>query len=296
MTIDPPLPTMGLVLFASLIGMLVVGFAFAAAAKRGAAAIVALVLCIALGGALLTGVTYQRNVNAEAVAHARAKAEAEAAHLRELARQIATKEKQAALLQGPSPTQLLGDSQAEVASDEELAAVASAPPKIELDSEIVIGDKAEDVKSDRPVWIDFHPSKDNQRLITSGPFTTQESCEADTQKQIIEWLRSRHLDLWPNGDGGSPGVGVDVSQFIKSQYEELRETSVGKMHLLYTLAEITPEFEAQIAKSFAEAAAQMAKRRGVRTVTFAGAGVLSLVALTHIVLKSGGRKAKKSAP
>lgn len=184
---------------------------------------------------------------------------------------------------------------AEVASDEELASIASAPPKIELDSEIVIDSKAADVKSDRPDWIDAHLGN-NQKLITSGPFTTKESCELDTQKQISEWLWSRHKELWPSGAGDFPGFGTDVTQAIKSQHEELRDTSVGEMHLLYTLVEVTPEVESQIAKSLANAAAQVAQKRGVRTVTFAGAGVLSLVALTHVVLRSGGRKAKTNSP
>lgn len=183
----------------------------------------------------------------------------------------------------------------EVASDEELAAVASAQPKIELDSEIVIDGKAADVKSDRPDWIYAHLG-DNQKLITSGPFTTKESCELDAQKQISQWLWSRHEELWPSGAGKFPGFGTDVTQAIKSQYEELRDTSVGEMHLLYTLVEVTPEVESQIAKSLAEAAAQVARKRGVRAVSFAGFGVLSLVALTHVVLKSGGRKAKNGAP
>jgi hypothetical protein len=193
------------------------------------------------------------------------------------------------------PVAMAPDAMAEVASDEELAAVASAPPKIELDSEIVIDGKAADTKSDRPDWIDAHLG-DNQKLITSGPFTTKESCELDTQKQISEWLWSRHEELWPSSAGKFPGFGPDVTQAIKSQHEELRDTSVGEMHILYTLAEVTPEVEAQIAQSLANAAAQVAQKRGVRTVTFAGAGVLSLVALAHVVLKSGGRKAKNGAP
>jgi hypothetical protein len=195
----------------------------------------------------------------------------------------------------------------EVTSDEELAAVASAQPKIKLEEvsvpvEVVdvqineedATDDAADVKRDRPDWIDAHLG-DNQKLITSGPFTTKDSCEADTQKQIVEWLRSRHEHLvWPNGTAKFPGA--DVTQLIKSQHEELRDTSVGEMHLLYTLAEVNPEFEAKMAQSLAAAAAQVAQKRGVRTITFAGAGVLSLVALAHVVLKSGGRKAKNSAP
>ena len=294
MTIDPPMWTIGLVLFTSLIAMLVVGYVFAAVAKRGAAAVVTLVLCLALAGALLSSITYQRNRRAEVLAHARAEVEAKAAHLRELARQLANKDKQAALSHGSSPTQSPREIRAGVASDEELASIASAPPKIELNSEIVIGDKADDVKSDRPDWIDAHLG-DNQKLIVSGPFTTKESCESDTQKQLTEWVWSRHRHQWPSGAGPFPDYWIDAAQIVKSQHEEIRDTSVGEVHLLYTLAEATPEVDAQMSKLLADAAAEVGKTRGVRAVTFAGAGVLSLVALAHVVLRSGGRKPKSGA-
>ncbi len=175
---------------------------------------------------------------------------------------------------------------AEIASDEELAAVASAPPKIELDSEIIVGDKAEDAKSHHPDWIDAHLGE-NQKLIVSGPFTTKESCETDTQKQLASWIGSQY----GGGPDGASGTTIDVTPLIKSQHATTRETSVGEMHFLYTLAEVDPEAEAQIAKTIAESAAQVARKRGVRAVSFAGVGLLSLVALAYVVLRSGGRKA-----
>lgn len=293
---------------------IVLALAFAAIKRKnwGGLAVLGVVLFALPAAWLLAGVsvTHQQDVRAEA--------EAKAADLRKLAIQTAIQSARSTKFDPTTSTastappssafvELINEHyglpsnstsaavEAEVASDEELASIASAPPKIELDSEIIIGDKAADVKSDRPDWIDAHLG-DNQKLITSGPFTTKESCELDTQKLISEWLWSRHEELWPSSAGKFPGFGPDVTQAIKSQHEELRDTSVGEMHILYTLAEVTPEVEAQIAQSLANAAAQVAQKRGVRTVTFAGAGVLSLVALTHVVLRSGGRKAKNSAP
>ena len=270
--------------------LIVLTLAFAAIKRKnwGSLAVLGVVMFALPAAWLLAGVsvTHQQDVRAEA--------EAKADFMREQARQIVKQVKQEALANGSGESQLPWESAPEVASDEELTAIASAPPKIELDSEIVIGDKAEDLKSDRPDWIDAHLG-DNQKLIVSGPFTTKESCESDTQKQIVDWLRSRHMDLWPNGDGNSQRVRAGVSKFIKSQHEELRATSVGVMHFLYTLAEVAPEAEGWIAHSIAEAAAQAAQRRGVRAITFTGFGVLSLVALTHVVLRSGGRKSENSA-
>lgn len=273
MTIDPPLPTIGLVLFAGLIGMLVVGFVFGAAAKRGVAAIVF------VGGVVMTALFYAGFSPLQPI---------KSAFVDTFNAERLSNQSPIAAPVAPSAPK------AEIASDEELASIASAPPKIELDSEIVIGDEADAVKSGRPDWIDAELN-DNQKLITSGPFTAKDTCVSDTQNQIAGWLWSRR-GYRSTGDTGFTNLGIDVSQAIKSQYEEVRDTSVGEMHLLYTLAEVTPEVEAQIAQSLANAAAQVAQKRGVRTVTFAGAGVLSLVALTHVVLRSGGRKAKNSAP
>jgi hypothetical protein len=309
MTIDPPLPTIGLVLAVSLLALLFAGFVFSRAAKRGVSTVIALVFCTALGAMLLSGLSTQQD--------AKARAEAKSASLREQALQIAMHAARTAPTPPPAPPagnfeeflhEAYGSAsktptiEAEVATDEELAAVASAQPKIQLEavsvpvedvdvkvSEANATDDTADVKRDRPDWINAHLG-DNQKLIVSGPFTTRDSCESDTNKQLIDWIWSLQEDLWPSSAGPYPELPIDLVQ-IRSQYEELRDTSVGEMHLLYTLAEVTPEIEAQIAKSLAEAAAQVAKRRGVRAVSFAGAGVLSLVALTHVVLRSGGRKA-----
>jgi hypothetical protein len=267
--------------FVSAFGLLfVLGMAFAIVRRKNWVGLTA--LGVTLGLFLFAGLFIVRSELKVQQIHA--------THAQQQAMHVAM---QTAPVIGTPPTPPV--AMAEVASDEELAAVASAQPKIELDSEIVIAGKVDDVKSDRPDWIDAHRG-DNQKLITSGPFTTKDSCESDTQKQLVDWLWSRHEELWPRGAGKFPGFGTDVTQAIKSQHEELRDTSVGEMHILYTLAEVTPEVEAQIAKSLANAAAQVAQKRGVRTITFAGAGVLSLVALTHIVLKSGGRKTKNGAP
>jgi hypothetical protein len=318
-SIDVSVPLWTFMLIAIVVGLpllVILGLAFAAIRRRnwGGLAVLGLLVSGALGMLLFTGLLVRQG--------ARAEAEVKATYARERSLQVAMHAARTA----PSPptaphfeeslheayststASITPTIDAEVATDEELAAVASAQPKIQLETvsvpvEVVdvqvneenATDDATDVKSDRPDWIDAHLG-DNQKLITSGPFTTKESCELDTQKQISEWLWSRHEELWPSSAGKFPGFGPDVTQAIKSQHEELRDTSVGEMHILYTLAEVTPEVESQIAKSLAEAAAQVARRRGVRAVSFAGFGVLSLVALTHVVLKSGGRKAKNGAP
>jgi hypothetical protein len=319
-SIDVSVPLWTFMLIAIVVGLpllVILGLAFAAIRRRnwGGLAVLGLLVSGALGMLLFTGLLVRQG--------ARAEAEVKATYARERSLQVAMHAARTApspptappagnfeesLHEAYSTASITPTIDAEVATDEELAAVASAQPKIKLEAvsvpvEVVdvqvneenATDDATDVKSDRPDWIDAHLG-DNQKLITSGPFTTKESCELDTQKQISEWLWSRHEELWPSSAGKFPGFGPDVTQAIKSQHEELRDTSVGEMHILYTLAEVTPEVESQIAKSLAEAAAQVARRRGVRAVSFAGFGVLSLVALTHVVLKSGGRKAKNGAP
>jgi hypothetical protein len=305
MTIDPPLPTMGLVLFVSLIAMLVLGFVFAAAAKRGAAAVVALVLCTAFGAMLLTGLTRKQDVRAEA--------EAKAAFMREQALQIAMQaarpvptpptapaswlEKRIDEHHG-SPTTLSSAAvEAEVASDEELAAVASAQPKIELDSEIVIGDKAEDVKGDRPDWIDAHLG-DNQKLIVAGPYAYAQACQIETDQELQKWLAEKFTGGEVTSETMKAVSSLALKNYKKEQHQEVRETSVGEFYILYTLAEVSPKSAkeiAEFAKLMAVQAAKTARMKGAQFVTFAGAGVLSLVALTHVVLRSGGRRAKSTA-
>ncbi len=288
---------LGLLVLLVVIGLpllVVLGLTYIAITRKNwsGLALLAMMFGGLIGAVLLWGYS-SHHVSRTEAAVVRAEAEARTKSLRELARQIAMQEKQTASTQESSRERLPWETTAEVASDEELAAVASAPPKIELDSEIVIGDKAEDAKSDRPDWIDAHLG-DNQKLIVSGPFTTKDSCESDTKEQLANWLNLKFGAIggtlsWPTE------TGFDPSPFVKSQYEEIRDTSVGEVHLLYTLAEVAPEVQAQIAKSLADAAARVARTRGVRAVTFAGASVLSLVALAHVVLRSGGRKPKSNA-
>ncbi|QDV80891.1 hypothetical protein [Botrimarina mediterranea] len=239
-------------------------------------------------------------VHVQEAAIVRGEAEAKAASLRKLARQISKQEKQSASTQESSEERLPRETTAEVASDEELASVASAPPKIALDSEIVIGDKTEDVKSDRPDWIDGIIAS-NQTVIVSGPHIDEESCRSESRAKVYGWIDQHFAERWPNIAGfDSPslhrlGARVDPSEVIVEEYAETRETTFGDMHLLYTLAEIRPEIEAELSKLFAAEAIRCQQIAGTRTVTLAGAGVLSLVALAHVVLRSGGRRTKNTA-
>lgn len=176
---------------------------------------------------------------------------------------------------------------AEVVSDDELQAIASAEPQIDLE-DAVDDDKNLARHPERPSWVNGDIG-DNQQLIVSGPFTAQDSCEVDAEKQLSKWLYER-LGYLETKDVAFYSIGLDLPQIIKSQYHERRDTSVGEMHFLYTLAEVTPEYERQISESLAKHAAQVTRKRGVRVVSFAGAGVLGLVAIAHGMLRAGGKK------
>ncbi|QDV76293.1 hypothetical protein [Botrimarina mediterranea] len=295
---------LGLLVLLVVIGLpllVVLGLTYIAITRKNwsGLALLAMMFGGLIGAVLLWGYS-SHHVSRTEAAVVRAEAEARTKSLRELARQIAMQEKQTASTQESSRERLPWETTAEVASDEELAAVASAQPKIKLE-DIDPADKPvyNNLKNTaephpiRPDWIDAHLG-DNQKLIVSGPFTTKDSCESDTKEQLANWLNLKFGAIggtlsWPTE------TGFDPSPFVKSQYEEIRDTSVGEVHLLYTLAEVAPEVQAQIAKSLADAAARVARTRGVRAVTFAGASVLSLVALAHVVLRSGGRKPKSNA-
>lgn len=297
---------------------IVLTLAFAAIKRKnwGGLAVLGVIMFALPAAWLLAGVsTYQQDV--------KAKAEMKAADLREFAIQSAIQSAQSTKFDpttstassappssafvelikqhyGPSSDSTSAAVEAEVASDEELAQIASAPPKIELDSEIVIGDKAADSKGDRPDWIDGKIAS-NQTVIITGPHIDEESCRSQSRAMVHEWLDKHFAERWPNIAGfDSPslyllGARVDLSDVIVEEYAETRETTFGDMHLLYTLAEIRPEIEAELGKLFAAEAIRCQKIAGTRALSFAGAGVLSLVALTHVVLKSGGRKAKNGA-
>lgn len=176
---------------------------------------------------------------------------------------------------------------AEIATDAELTAIAAAEPKIDLDSEEAADDSAGagGARNDRPAWTNGDVAE-NQTVLTAGPFTTPESCVEATPRLIAEWM-----GLPEEAAGALP-----ADELIQEQYAETRETSVGEVHLLHTLVERTPELEAKVEQLLAVTEVRQRRTQSVRAVSFAGAGVLSLVAAAHIVLRAGGRQPKSNTP
>lgn len=198
---------------------------------------------------------------------------------------------------GTRPLQLASTSTGSPTT-EELEAVAAAAPEIELDEEfgeLAPADNA-DRKSQLPEWVTAKPAA-NERVFTSGPFTTPDSCQPDADAQILDWAwelaRSRRPDFgasvpepWRNHTSKVLG------RFKTKVHVEPRETSVGEVYVQHTLASISSESKAELLATIDGWYAEQRRERGVRGVAIAGGGVLSLVAVAHLMLRGGAAKPK----
>ncbi|TWT99875.1 hypothetical protein Pla108_08180 [Botrimarina colliarenosi] len=169
----------------------------------------------------------------------------------------------------------------EVATDAELEEVAAAAPKIDLGK--VTSDAVEpDDDQQRPGWVNGDVAS-HQRMIAVGPFTTPDACRHAADKAVRDWLE----EIAP-GANGLPNGAADPAQYVVAVHNESRDTSVGEVHLRYVLAEVNGEQRAVLSEATAKLRAELQRRRGVTGVAFGGAGVLTLVAFAHMLLRAGG--------
>lgn len=145
----------------------------------------------------------------------------------------------------------------------------------------------EEKSSKRPGWIDGTVAA-NQKVFTSGPFTSKNACWDAAAGDISEWMRERFNNAYPELASNTPRFLVDLDRVIKAEHTEQRETSVGEMHLLYTLVEIDDSQR----QAFAAAAEGMRRHGGLRAVAIGGGLLLGAVGLLHGFLRAGGRRAE----
>lgn len=177
---------------------------------------------------------------------------------------------------------------AEVASDAELEGIASAEPQIDLGD--IIDEPVVDKDRSRPDWIE-NPTEGNQRVLTTDPYATVESCEASAWLQLLRAVGDRaeiHVDYL--GSDIRSVIAEVKERFVEDRYLEKREVSVGEVYLMHTLVSFDDDSIAWLKEQSVEWRRDARRKVGVQNLALGGGGILAFVALLHGWLRSGGKR------
>lgn len=215
-----------------------------------------------------------------------------------------TAQNQTARLQATTTT-----TKAKPVSDTELIAVAAAKPRIELEDQAAVeaepeANDAEEIALEppaepRPDWVTAD-LKANQHRFTAGPFTTVEQCRADARVQLNDWVweatRLRQPDFGPEPPASwSDAITEITDRFGKEEHLEKRQTSVGEVYLLHTLAELDDENHGWLDDHVELWTREAQRTRGMRAVVLGGGVVVGLLGCGHLLLRGGQRSEKEPA-
>lgn len=177
---------------------------------------------------------------------------------------------------------------AEVASDAELEALASAEPQIDLGD--ITDEPVVDKNRSRPDWIES-PTEGRQQVLTTDPYATVETCEASAWLQLLRAVGDRaeiHVDYL--GSDIRSVIAEVKERFVEDRYLEKREVSVGEVYLMHTLVSFDDDSIAWLKEQSVEWRRDARRKVGVQNIALGGGGILAFVALLHGWLRSGSKR------
>lgn len=195
-------------------------------------------------------------------------------------------------------------------SDAELVAVAAAKPRIELDNakseeaEVEGAIEADEITIEpsdepRPEWMTAD-LEENQQRFTAGPFTTVEQCRSDARTQLTNWVwdttRTRQPDFGSDPPAAwSTALDEIAKRFRSEEHLEKRQTSVGEVYLLHTLATIDHDDSEWLESDVKSWVREGRRTTGIRAVTLIGGLAVGLLGWSHLLLRGGKRTSKEDA-
>jgi hypothetical protein len=142
----------------------------------------------------------------------------------------------------------------------------------------------------RPAWIAKPPASDSRNrraVLTTDPYFTLDSLEGAAEAQLREWLEQalgESLGRRPaRGALATASYAELRSQFVRSSYDESRDSSAGEATIRYQLVEL-PEV---IPAHFVDLVQQSGRRERVAGVAAIGGSVVATLALLYGLLGIG---------